>query len=316
MSNPEQLRTTREILARRGAKHRLDPYRPWAMFVEPERSAAGLVEDVATVFLTNRECPFHCLMCDLWKNTLDERVPAGAIPEQIRCAIESLPPAEHIKLYNSGNFFDAQAIPPEDYAEIARLVDSYKTVIVENHPRLCGESALQFRDRISGELEVALGLETIHPAVLPRLNKQMTLPDFDRAAEFLRSNGIAMRAFILLKPPYLSEEAGVDWAIKSIEHAFAVGVRCCSVIATRTGNGIMELLEAQGDFSPPTIASLEAVAAAGIRLGQSRVFVDLWEAEQICPCLQCAPRRIERLRQMNLLQQVLPPIECDCGGGV
>ena len=33
----------------------------------------------AVVFLTNRECPFRCVMCDLWMNTLDETVPRGAI---------------------------------------------------------------------------------------------------------------------------------------------------------------------------------------------------------------------------------------------
>ena len=94
---------------------------------------------MATLFLTNRECPFRCLMCDLWKHTLEETVPVGAIPAQIDFALERLPPAKHIKLYNSGNFFDPQAIPREDYAEIARRVRSFDTLIVENHPRLCGD---------------------------------------------------------------------------------------------------------------------------------------------------------------------------------
>src|SRR5712692_3931595 len=94
------------ILSQRGAKNRLDPWQPHAYLVEPERSGAGELVDVATLFLTNRECPYRCLMCDLWKNTLDERVPAGAIPAQIRFASEHLPPARWIKLYNSGSFFD------------------------------------------------------------------------------------------------------------------------------------------------------------------------------------------------------------------
>ena len=34
---------------------------------------------------------------------------------------------------------------------------------------------------LRGQLEVALGLETVHPEVLARLNKQMTLDDFARA---------------------------------------------------------------------------------------------------------------------------------------
>lgn len=303
---------TLEILAARPPKNQVDPLAPYAFLVEPERSAAGVVEDVATIFLTNRECPFKCLMCDLWKNTTDDRVPAGAIPGQIDYALARLPPAQSIKLYNSGNFFDKQAIPPEDYGQIAQRVRHYNTVIVENHPQLCGPSGLEFRDLIGTRLEVAIGLETIHPHVLPALNKQMTLDDFSRATEYLLVNQIAVRAFILLKPPFLSEAQGVEWAIRSIEYAFGLGVQCASVIPTRGGNGIMEALAARGEFEPPRIASLEQVLEAGLAMKRGRVFVDLWDVERFYGCRVCGPARAARLREMNLTQQVLLPIACDC----
>ena len=108
------------IISQRGPKLAADPFRPHAFFVEPERTRDGRVEDVATVFLTNRECPFRCLMCDLWSYTTDQRVPDGAIAAQVRFALGQLPPARHIKLYNAGNFFDAQAIPPGDLPEPGR----------------------------------------------------------------------------------------------------------------------------------------------------------------------------------------------------
>ena len=38
---------------------------------------------------------------------------------------------------------------------------------------------------INGRLEIAMGLETVHPEVLRRLNKRMTLDDFERATTFL-----------------------------------------------------------------------------------------------------------------------------------
>ena len=182
---------TTQILTARGPRNSVDPRRPYAFLVESEHAASGRVEDVATIFLTNRECPFRCLMCDLWKNTTEQRVPVGAIPEQIDYALSRLPPAKHIKLYNSGNFFDRQAIPPEDYEAIADRVRGFETVIVENHPRLLGDDCLRFRDLIAGELEVAIGLETAHPQVLQRLNKQMTLEDFEQAVRRLSTNGIA-----------------------------------------------------------------------------------------------------------------------------
>src|SRR3954447_2148828 len=134
-------------------------------------------------------------MCDLWKNTLEAPVASGQIPGQIRWGLARLPPARHLKLYNSGSFFDPLAIPPEDYGAIARLAAPFERVIVECHPRLVGRRCREFRRLLPGELEVAMGLETVRPEVLPRLNKQMTLDDFARAASDLRSQDIALRTF-------------------------------------------------------------------------------------------------------------------------
>ncbi|MBC8352181.1 MAG: radical SAM protein [Planctomycetes bacterium] len=301
-----------KIIAARPPKNAVDPHRPYASLVEPECAANGQIEDVATIFLTNRECPFRCLMCDLWKNTTDERVPVGAIPEQIEFALSELPPAKHVKLYNSGNFFDRQAIPQADYEVIAKRVSSFDTVIVENHPKLCGDDCLQFRDLLVGKLEIAIGLETIHPEVLPRLNKQMTTNEFQRAVEFLSENEIATRAFILLRPPFLDESEGIEWAIRSISFAFDAGVQCCSVIPTRDGNGAMEMLLTDGSFEPPTLRSMETVLTDGLAMERGRVFVDLWDAERFYDCEQCGPARRARLAQMNLTQRLLPVVSCGC----
>src|SRR5690606_33819590 len=108
--------------------------------VETERSAEGELVPVATLFLTNRECPWRCVMCDLWKNTLTETVPPGAIPSQVDYALSRMPAARQIKLYNSGSFFDRRAIPPQDYPEIARRVRHFDRVIVECHPTLVNEA--------------------------------------------------------------------------------------------------------------------------------------------------------------------------------
>jgi archaeosine synthase beta-subunit len=303
-----------EIVALRPAKNAVDPYRPYHFSVEPERTAAGNVDDVATIFLVNRECPWRCLMCDLWKNTTGQSVPAGGVPAQIDYALARLPPVRHLKLYNSGNFFDTRAVAPADHAAIAERVGRFATVIVENHPKLCREPCLRFRDLLGTTLEVALGLETVHPDVLPRLNKSMTLDDFARAVEFLLKGGIAVRAFILLRPPYLSEAEGVEWAVRSLEYAFSLGVGCCSVIPTRGGNGAMERLQAAGAFAPPRLHSLELSLEAGLALGRGRVFADLWDAERFYDCSACGPARVARLNEMNLTQRLPPPVVCGACG--
>lgn len=300
------------VVSHRGKKNQVDPFKPYNYFIEEERMESGAIEDVSTVFLTNQECTFRCLMCDLWKNTTDKPVPEGAIPAQIEYALSKLVKTKHLKLYNSGSFFDNRAIPETDYEKIARLVDDFETVIVESHPVYINKKVLFFRDLIKPKLQVALGLETIHPEVLPRLNKKMTLADFEQSVSFLISHGIDTRAFILLRPPFLSEEEGVFWAKKSIDYAFRIGVKCCIIIPVRSGNGAMDILAENGYFEEPDIESLEKVVEYGIELNGGAVFADLWNIDNFSSCDKCLERRKERLIQMNLHQRIYPNITCSC----
>lgn len=300
------------IVSHRGKKNDVDPLKPYAWLVEKERTASGKIEDTAIIFLTNQECSFKCLMCDLWKNTTDKPVPEGAIPTQIEWALSQIPKTKHIKLYNSGNFFDEAAIPEKDYKKIADLVQNFETVIVESHTKLINEKCLRFRDLLKPKLEVAIGLETIHPEVLPKLNKQMTLNDFSKAINYLTTNNIKSRAFVLVKPPFLTEDEGVYWAKKTIDYAFENGVDNCTLIPVRAGNGAMEILQKSGDFSPPTIHSLEKVLNYGVSLKKGRVFADTWDLQLFSKCDKCIDIRIERLEQINLNQKTNEPVLCNC----
>ncbi len=449
----------RWIVAHRPPRQPVNVRRPNAFLLERERAADGEIVDVATLFLAGRECPWRCLMCDLWQHTTVERTPAGAIPAQIDFALtamgrsrreealnsprkktagKSVPPGQpgpvadsdgpfpltpalspgereparqrvenidrfdassatgevhpllgeragvrgndalelagetirssgrskspgHLKLYNSGSFFDRAAIPFQDYESIAQQVAGFERVIVESHPALIGDATLRFRDLLSAratrgasevhqvlecggapppferigtceaptkhqstgavqdagatfqapKLEVAMGLETAHPGVLEQLNKRFNLDDFAHAADRLRQEAIALRVFVLIKPPFMSEAEGLEWAVRSAEFAFDCGATVVSLIPTRFGNGALEALAAQGHFAPPRLATVEAALERGIALGRGRVFADTWDLEKFSNCPTCFPRRRERLQRLNLEQQWSPPIRCE-----
>lgn len=300
------------ILALRGGKNLLNNRRPYAFLVEKERTSVGVIADIATIFLSNSECPFRCLMCDLWKNTTDRSVDEGDIPKQIKWALDQLPQVDHVKLYNSGNFFDLKAIPKNDYTEIAQLLSGHESITIECHPKLINSRCLDFKKMLDPQLEVAIGLETVHPEILPLLNKQMDLHDFRRSVEFLNQNEIKSRAFILLKTPYMTEEEGVIWAKRSLDFAFECGVDCCAVIPTRSGNGVLDKLEQSGLFYEPTIQSLEEVLDYGIGLQKGRVFADLWDLERFSKCNKCFELRKQRINDMNLNQQRTHQVICTC----
>jgi radical SAM enzyme (TIGR01210 family) len=301
--------------SRREERRGVDPSRPYAFFAEPECAESGEVVTVATIFLTNRECPWRCVYCDLWKNTTTETVPVGVIPAQIDYALGELHGAgtRQIKLYNAGSFFDPNAIPPEDFSAIAERLRGFERVIVECHPALVGDSSVRFRDLLTTatKLEVAMGLEIADDAILAKLNKRMTLAMFQRAADFLRANGIAMRAFIMVKPPFvLSESAALDFAKRSFDFAFDCGATAVSLIPTRFGPVELKALARDGNFAPPKLATLEAALDYGVAQRRGRVFADLWDLEQFAGCQECFPARRARLETINLQQQPAPQVVC------
>jgi radical SAM enzyme (TIGR01210 family) len=267
------------------------------------------------VFLVNRECPWRCLMCDLWKDTLEGRAAEGSVAAQVDRALSAHSSVRHVKLYNAGSFFDPGAVSASDVAAIAARARSLATVTVEAHPALVSDACFRFADGIRpARLEVAMGLETAHPDVLARLNKGMTLEDFAGAARRLSERGIGLRSFVLVGLPFLSREDSVHWAGRSAELSFELGASVVSLIPTRTGNGAMDALERTGDFQRPTLAMLELAAEGAVGLRRGRAFADLWDLERLASCGACFPARRARLEAMNLSQRVVPAVECaSCG---
>jgi radical SAM enzyme (TIGR01210 family) len=291
-----------------------DPSVPHGVLLERERMASGELVDSGVVLLTNRECPWKCVMCDLWKHTTRATVPAGAIPGQIDVALRQWSAAgvrpSQVKLYNSGSFFDSAAIPPSDYPAIAGRLGFARHVVVESHPLLIGDRTREFRDRLGGTLEVAMGLETAQPEVLARLNKQFDLAQFSAATKRLRDDGVALRAFVLVNPPFQEPGTGVEWAVKSAAFAFDCGAAAVTLIPTRPGNGALERLHAAGEFAPPTLKMLEMAQAEALALGRGRVFADTWALEPFASCPHCFKARRERLAGINLAQQNSAPVRC------
>lgn len=330
-----------------------DPWRFQGVTVELERSPDGELRPWATVFLTGAECPFTCVFCDLWRYTTARPTPEGALPAQLRAALEDLPRlldeaglerCDRLKLYNASNFFEPRAVPEADLEPIAGLADAFERVVVECHPRLVDGRVRRFADRLRGRLEVAMGLETVHAGALPRLGKQLTLEQFDRAAARLLADGIGLRAFVLVGVPFVPAEEQAYWAAASVRHAVEAGARSVALIPVRSGNGELERLQRLAWFEPPDLAlleeslalSLEVVAASRRRPprgpegprhmeslargleaagGRAAVQVDPWDLEHVeSACGACRGARLAAIREMNRTGEPIRTGCDECGG--
>ncbi len=301
----------------RAPKPKVDPWLAHGSVIEDERRPRGVTERALTVFLAGAECPFTCSFCDLWRSTLDGPTPPGALPAQLRQVLdnlENLDDLHRLKLYNASNFFDHRAVPAEDVPALAELARPFDGVTVESHASMIGPPVLDFARLIPGRLEVAIGLETINPIAARHLNKHMDLKRFDRAAEFLLSNGIDLRVFVLLGTPHIATGESVAWAVRTAEYAAQLGAAAIALIPVRGGNGELERLASRGHFTPPTLAQLEEALDRCVGLGPAAVAADLWDVDRLEACAECRPRRVERLRRVNASGRREPPVTCSvCG---
>jgi len=319
---PLPLAPATRVRQARGPRLPTDPLRPIAVWDEEEVVAADATTPSRVVLLAGAECTFTCTMCDLWKHTLPGPTPPGALERQIAAALAHGSPAAPppwLKLYNASNFFAPRSVPTDDLPAIARLVADHERVIVENHPRLCDGRVAAFRDRLGGTLEVAMGLETVHPAILAWLGKEMTTDDFVAACTRLTGWGVDVRAFVLVGLPGIDGEESLDWATKAVRFARDQGVRHSTLIPTRSGNGWLDRLAADGLFQTPGLGLLErALERALAEAGPMVVTADDWDLGRLPgQCGLCSPGRHARLAAMNRAQRAIPRAAsgCACSAG-
>jgi radical SAM enzyme (TIGR01210 family) len=302
----------RRIRALRPPKPYVDPSHAHGWLLEEERRPNSVRERALTVFLAGAECPFTCSFCDLWRWTIDGPTPNGAIPAQLQAVLGAVEPQriDRLKLYNASNFFDRRAVPQADLPRIAALAASFGAVTVESHASTIGATTLDFARLLAPPLEVAIGLETIHPVAAKQLNKRLDLARFDQAASFLTANGIDLRVFVLLGAPYVPAEESVAWTIRTVEYAVKRGASAVAIIPVRGGNGELERLQSLRAFTPPTLRQLEAALDACVHFGSCVVTADLWDVEKLHGCATCSAARIERIRRINLIGSPQPAIDC------
>jgi radical SAM enzyme (TIGR01210 family) len=284
--------------------------------LEDERRPGGRVERALTVFLTGAECPFTCSFCDLWQWTLDGPTRPGALTRQLENILEGRDrqAPDRLKLYNASNFFDQRAVPADDVLGIAKLAAPFAAITVESHANTIGAKTLEFARRIPGRLEVAVGLETIHPAAAAQLNKRLDLARFDSAALFLSDNDIDLRVFVLLGAPYVPVDESVAWTVRTVEHAVEQGASVVSIIPVRGGNGELERLQGLGHFTPPTLSQLEESLDLSLRFTSAIVTADLWDVDRLAACEHCRAERVERLHRVNVSGRAESRVFCGACG--
>lgn len=280
----------------------------WQMDIETFPDGAR--RQIGTVFLVNGACPLACLYCGLYRNMNARPATGEEIAAQIDAARQAMPKAEGLKLYNASSLFEPASIrqSADDLSSIARSLGGLDLVVVEAR----AENAHRARElaaRISGQLEVAIGLEVADDRTLALLNKPTTVGRYRLAARLLTNAGIHLRSFVLVGLPFVGASESRRLALATFELARECGSRVISLLPVVATHEPMRRLEERGFFSRPSLSDFFDVVSACVGRGPV-VLAETSSLDELPACPNCREATTESLRSLNERGHLLPVV---CG---
>jgi len=198
----------------------------------------GEIVPSLTILLTTKGCfwarDVGCTMCGYIADSNPD-AQSSDIKKQLFEALALYDKAfKIVKLFTSGSFLDQEEVPVDARDAILAALADTPRVIVESRPEfvtseICGDVV-----RSNRHVEVAIGLETSNDDIRNNcINKGFTFRDFVRAAKVAHSDGLTVKAYLLLKPPFLTELEAMEDAIQSTHeaapHADTISLNLCNV---------------------------------------------------------------------------------------
>lgn len=233
-------------------------------------------------------------------------------------------PEYMVKIFTSGSFLDEQEVPREARDAILKTLANDPGVIkvlVETRPNFVTEENIQDCLRIleNKPFELAFGLETSSDKIRKdSINKGFTFRDFVRAAEIARRHGVTVKAYLLLKPPFLSENQALKDIIRSIDdaapYADTISINLCNV---QKGT-LVEALWEKGQYRPPWLWSiveiLKKAKAAHPELPLMSDPVGAGSKRGPHNCKICSSEVADSIRAFSLTQDPadLNKVDCEC----
>jgi uncharacterized Fe-S cluster-containing MiaB family protein len=338
----------REIRARNDQSY--DPREPTRVWIDRDNTPAGVVDSL-TIVLNTGGCRWAraggCTMCGY----VAESVEGGTVAHedllaQIDAAIEDEQDregnrCEQVKLYTSGSFLDEREVPAETRQAIAERFADRERIVVESLPDFVDREKLADFLDVGLATDVAVGLETATDRVRhDAVNKYFDFAEFEAAAAEVRAAGggrtdggpaaddgthadaetppTGVKAYLLMKPPFLSEAEAIEDMVRSIERCAAVDG--CHTVSMNPCNvqryTMVEDLYHEGGYRPPWLWSvlhvLERTAGVPVRVVSDPVGHGSDRGPHNCG--ECDDRVQRAITDFNLRQDesVFAQVDCDC----
>jgi radical SAM enzyme (TIGR01210 family) len=262
-----------------------------------------------------------CSMCGYARDTLGRSATPEELALQLEAALRAYHGEPYVKVYTSGSFLDDREVDPDSRRRIvAAFGGKARRFLFETLPEFAVPASLQpLQDAFPGEVEVALGLESTQPIVLQKfINKGSPPSDYLAAAARVRALGLKAKAYLLLKPPHLTERESIEDVVRSVEVA-APHFDTLSVNPVHIQGGtVVEWLYHRRRYRPPWLWSLVEVMHRGAELANGVRLVTFPTAGGMTRgphnCGSCDRRVLAALEETSLSQRFegLEGLTCEC----
>ena len=160
-----------------------------------------------------------------------------------------------VKLFTSGSFLDPKEVNPDCAKKIISFLSEkgISEVTLESRPEYVEEDYLkELMGNNDLQIEVAIGLESSNNMILQHsINKGFTFEDFLSASDILKRLGIKNKAYLMIKPPFLTEKEAIHDAINSAKSIENIADVISFNPMTVHKNTLVEYLWNKGEYSPP-----------------------------------------------------------------
>ena len=223
-----------------------------------------------------------CTMCGEWSGSnLGQLVSAQYHVAQFAAGCSTLLSEKDIqwlRIYQEGSFLNDAEVFPEAREIILRLASCIKgirRITIESRPEyLTSKLANEIRHFArNSELEVGIGLESVDDFIRRVcVGKGTSLSVYEKAVNIAHQNNIIALAYIILKPPFLSEKEAIDDAVASTKYAFDLGFDEVYVQAASVHDwSLSELLAQKKLYTPPWLWSMLDVVQKTAHLGKVKI---------------------------------------------
>jgi radical SAM enzyme (TIGR01210 family) len=303
-----------------------DPHEPTRVWIDEDRTPGG-VYDSLTIILNTGGCRWAraggCTMCGYVAESVEGgSVAHEALMDQIRVCLdheraETDDPCGLVKIYTSGSFLDEREVGPQTRAAIAETFADRERIVVESLPDfVAAEKIADFTDR-GLATDVAIGLETASDRIRRDcVNKYFGFEEYVRASERASDAGAGIKAYLLMKPPFLTErEAIVDMKSsvrQCAEYAHTVSMNPCNVQRYT----MVDELYFRGGYRPPWLWSVAEVLESTADADAIVVSDPVGHGSDRGPhnCGDCDDRVNRAIKDFALRQDsaVFDEIACEC----